>query len=76
MKKILLIISSIATMVILGVVLQTNLTPKNEIGLLREKHITALKNSPFKDTKYLSKAERKAPKHPQQQKSTHINMPI
>jgi len=60
MKKKLLIISSIATMLILGLVFQTNLTQKNKMDVLREKHITALKNSPFKETKTLSKSERKA----------------
>ncbi|MDC9723116.1 MAG: T9SS type A sorting domain-containing protein [Urechidicola sp.] len=60
MKKKLLIASSIATLIVLGLVLQTNFNSKSEIELLREKHASHLENSPFKETLKLTKAERKA----------------
>ena len=60
MKKKLLIASSIATLIILGLVLQTNSKSTSEIELLREKHASHLENSPFKETLKLTKAERKA----------------
>ncbi|MBV1888078.1 MAG: T9SS type A sorting domain-containing protein [Urechidicola sp.] len=60
MKKRLLIVSSIATLIILGLVLQTNFKSTSEIELLREKHASHLENSPFKETLKLTKAERKA----------------
>ncbi len=60
MKKKLLIASSIATLIILGLVLQTNSKSTNEIDALREKHISFLDNSPFKESQKLSKKDRKA----------------
>lgn len=60
MKKKLLLASSIATLIILGLVFQTNSKSLNEIDTLREKHISFLDNSPFKETQKLTKSERKA----------------
>ncbi len=59
MKKKLLIITSIFTLIILGVI-GFKLTQKNSVEKLREKHQSFLDNSPFKETQLLSKKERKA----------------
>ncbi len=60
MKKKLLIASSIAILIILGLVIKTNLKSSTKMDILRKQHATFLENSPFKDTKNLSKSERKA----------------
>ncbi|MFK5878813.1 MAG: T9SS type A sorting domain-containing protein [Flavobacteriaceae bacterium] len=60
MKNKLLIASSIATLIVLGLVLQINFKSTSEIELLREKHASYMENSPFKETLKLTKTERKA----------------
>lgn len=60
MKKKLLIASSIATLIILGLVINSNFKSISEMDALRKQHATFLENSPFKETQQLSKTERKA----------------
>ncbi len=63
MKKILLTAFSIATLIVLGLLINTNFntdTTTSKAETLREKHQAFLGNSPFKETLKLSKKERKA----------------
>ncbi len=60
MKKKLLILSSIAALIVFGLLISTKNTSKTEIEKLREKHLSYLDNSPFKESLKLSKKERKA----------------
>ncbi len=59
MKKKLLIITSISTLIVLGVI-GFKIPQKSSVEKLREKHQMFLDNSPFKNTQLLSKKERKA----------------
>ncbi|PHR72493.1 MAG: hypothetical protein COA67_04410 [Lutibacter sp.] len=64
MKKKLLIVFSLATLIVFGLLMtikntSTN-TSTNEIDKLREQHIAFLNNSPFEETLKLSRKERKA----------------
>lgn len=60
MKKKLLILSSIVSLIVFGLLISTKNTSKTEIEKLREKHLSYLNNSPFKESLKLSKEERKA----------------
>ncbi len=60
MKKKVLPIIGIATLIILGLVIRTNFNSSNQTDELRQKHATFLQNSPYKETQKLSKKERKA----------------
>ena len=60
MKKFLLIVFSVAFLIVLGLLINSNNTDVNEIDKLREQHTAFLNNSPFKETLNLSRKERKA----------------
>ena len=60
MKKKLLIVFSITTLIVLGLLINTKYNSVSEIDTLREQHMAFLNNSPFKEDMKLSKVERKA----------------
>lgn len=60
MKKRLLLFSGITSIVIFGLLLNTNFNSVNKMEKLRKQHVAFLDNSPFTETKKLSKKERKA----------------
>jgi len=60
MKKKLLIILSIATFIVLGLLFSAKITSESKMDKLRKQHMAFLQNSPFNKTLQLSKEERLA----------------